>query len=96
MIFAYTDWCRWCKLMEKETFSDSLVTSLLQNGFISVAYEMEKSEEGRALRARIPVRQFPTVLIFNKDGKLLHTIEGFSPPSVFAEELQRVQLNKVD
>lgn len=89
LIDAYTDWCGWCKVMDQKTFSDSAVGKLAATSFISVKFEMEKSEDGRMLAARYNVRQYPTVLILNHEGKLIYTIEGFSPPQVFLEELER-------
>lgn len=90
LVHAYTDWCRWCKLMEKETYRDSSVAVELKKHFIAAAYEMQKSKEGQALARKVPVNQYPTVLVFKASGELIYTIEGFSPPSVFLEELKRI------
>jgi thiol:disulfide interchange protein len=89
LVDAYTDWCGWCKVMDQKTFSDSAVGKTASAYFIAVKYEMEKSEDGKMLAAKFNVRQYPTVLIINHEGKLIYTIEGFSPAAVFLEELQR-------
>ncbi|MDF1696795.1 MAG: DUF255 domain-containing protein [Saprospiraceae bacterium] len=33
LVDVYTDWCKWCKVMDKETFSDSDVSSFIGENF---------------------------------------------------------------
>jgi uncharacterized protein YyaL (SSP411 family) len=33
---TYTDWCGWCKKMDKETFTNSVITEILNNKFYPV------------------------------------------------------------
>ncbi|MGL5890459.1 MAG: DUF255 domain-containing protein, partial [Bacteroidia bacterium] len=33
---GFTDWCYWCKVMDKQTFPDKAVAELLNTKFISV------------------------------------------------------------
>ena len=32
-IDTYTDWCGWCKRMDSETFSNSVIANILNNDF---------------------------------------------------------------
>lgn len=43
-IDVYTDWCGWCKKMDKTTFRDSEVASLLNNHFYTVKFDAEGSK----------------------------------------------------
>jgi len=43
-IDVYTDWCGWCKKMDKTTFSDSKVASLLNKHFYPVKFDAESSK----------------------------------------------------
>ena len=36
VIDCYTDWCGWCKVMDKKTFSDSGVIQRLKEKYISI------------------------------------------------------------
>jgi len=36
MVDVYTDWCGWCKKLERETYSDSAVREVLAESYISV------------------------------------------------------------
>ncbi len=42
-IDLYTDWCRWCKVMDQQTFSDPKVAGYLQENFYPVKFNAEKA-----------------------------------------------------
>jgi thioredoxin-related protein len=42
---AYTDWCGWCKKMDKETFTNSVISDLLNNKFYPVKLNAEGKED---------------------------------------------------
>ncbi len=85
-IDAYTDWCVWCKVMDKETFSDSAVANFMNEKFVPVHYEMETGF-GMMMSAKYRVNAFPTFLIFTPDGKLVNRIIGYHKSKEFLEEL---------
>lgn len=41
MVDFYTTWCGWCKRMDKETFSDPLVSKILDTYYIPVKFNAE-------------------------------------------------------
>ena len=86
---SYTDWCYWCKVMDKQTFTDSTVSSCINKNFIAVKREMEKEEEGIAMSMKYHVNAFPTYLIFSPEGVLVYKIIGFRPASEFLAELNK-------
>jgi len=40
----YTDWCGWCKVMDRNTFADAEVAKLLNNYFYPVKFNAEQRE----------------------------------------------------
>jgi thioredoxin-related protein len=42
---VYTDWCGWCKVMDKNTFSDPEVAKLLNEKFYAVKFNGEQKED---------------------------------------------------
>jgi len=44
-IDVYTDWCGWCKVMDKNTFSDPQVSKLLNEKFYAVKFNAEQRED---------------------------------------------------
>lgn len=44
VIDVYTDWCHWCKVMDKKTFSDPDVIAFLNENFHMVKFNAEQKE----------------------------------------------------
>jgi thioredoxin-related protein len=44
-IDVYTDWCGWCKVMDKNTFSDPAVARLLNERFHAVKFNAEQTDD---------------------------------------------------
>ena len=44
-IDVYTDWCGWCKRMDKTTFSDPEVSNYINANFYPVKFDAEQKEE---------------------------------------------------
>ncbi|MBI1221753.1 MAG: DUF255 domain-containing protein [Bacteroidetes bacterium] len=89
MIFvdAYTDWCGWCKVMDKETFSDPAIGNMMDHLFINAKLEMEKDELGIKMAKKYMIASFPTYLIFNSKGELIFITTGFQEPGEFMKTL---------
>lgn len=45
IIDCYTDWCGWCKVMDKKTFSDEGVIKKMNENFIAIKFNPEKKNE---------------------------------------------------
>jgi len=41
---TYTDWCGWCKKMDKDTFSNDVISELLNNKFYAVKFDAERKD----------------------------------------------------
>jgi thioredoxin-related protein len=88
-IDAYTDWCGWCKVMDKNTFSDSAVGELMNTRFVNTKLEMEKSKLGSQLAMKYAINGFPTFLVLNAKGKMVYSIEGYREAENFIAELNK-------
>jgi thioredoxin-related protein len=44
-IDVYTDWCGWCKVMDKNTFNEPEVAKLLNTKFYAVKFNAEQKED---------------------------------------------------
>jgi thiol:disulfide interchange protein len=61
----YTDWCRWCDSLDANTYSDSLVISLLSdNIFVKINAEVDT-----ALADQFGVSGYPTIVIAKSNGE---------------------------
>lgn len=89
-IDAYTDWCGWCKVMDKNTFSDENVAAYMKKQFVSYKLEMEKDSLGKILAMKYAVTAFPSYLILNAEGKLHRILVGYMEIDAWLEELENV------
>lgn len=85
---AYTDWCGWCKVMDRNTFADSTVAAFMNANFVSVKIEMERGF-GIDVAMRYRISSFPQFLVFTPDGTLVYRMFGYRPPADFLPELRK-------
>ncbi len=41
LVDSYTDWCYWCKVMDKNTYTNAEIISMLNKDFVLVKFNME-------------------------------------------------------
>jgi thioredoxin-related protein len=92
----YTDWCKWCKVLEEKTYPDPAVKQIMDESFIFEKYNPEeapsfnhdgKTYGGADVARAFNVRGFPTILFLEKDGTVIGSIPGFVPPEIFVKIL---------
>ena len=44
MVDVYTDWCGWCKVMDKKTFTDDGIKKYLDENFYVIKFNAEQKE----------------------------------------------------
>lgn len=74
MVDVYTDWCGWCKKLDRDTYGDERVAAALEN-LISIRVNAEKG--GEAVAEKYRVQGFPTVLFLSGSGEVVEKIEGY-------------------
>ncbi len=87
MVDFYTDWCRWCRVLDDTTFADGGVQRALQ-GVVSVRLNAEK--DGRDVAERFNVDGYPTLLFLNASGAEVGRIPGYLAPEPFLAELNNI------
>lgn len=86
---AYTEWCSWCKTMDKNTFPDSAVVQFMNKHFVCVKMEME-TDFGVALAMKYRVFGFPSFLVFAIDGRFVGRMLGYKKPDEFIAAVNEV------
>lgn len=86
MVFldAYTNWCRPCKKMDAEVFSDRKVGRFYNDNFVNVKMNMEKGE-GIPLAIQYKIKSYPSLMFFNAEGDIMHRIAGYQTVPQFIE-----------
>ena len=100
VIDFYTSWCRWCKVMDRETFQDEKVASYLGKHFISIRLNAEQKNTkikygGRtytpaSLARAFKVQAYPSVAYLDGKGGLIFVDRGFKKPDQFMVNLKYV------
>lgn len=88
MLAFETDWCTWCRRMDRETFSDSEVRAALDG---VVALKLDAERGGKSLAARYGVDSYPTIVFTDGDGEEVDRIRGYLPPGEFIAESRRIR-----
>jgi thioredoxin-related protein len=93
VIDFYTSWCRWCKVMDKETFQNRDVQKYLAENFVTIRVNAESRDERLQyqgedltpvdLARRFGVRAFPSLAYLDTEGELVTVMPGFMPAETF-------------
>jgi thioredoxin-related protein len=84
----YSDLCRYCEAMERETFVDPSVVSFLRENFIAIRVNSDREKK---IAADFRVRGLPDSWFMAETGRVIGHRPGFIPPTMFFKILQSVQ-----
>jgi thioredoxin-related protein len=76
-LYFYTDWCGYCRDMEKVTFRNQSVIDILNGRFIPVKVNADK-EKGPA--SDYNVKGFPSNWFIDEKGENISALPGYIPP----------------
>ncbi len=96
MVDLYADWCIACKELEKYTFSDQRVSSIL-NQLNLVKYDITESTEGSAeFLSDYSLFGPPVILFFDDNGKEVKDarVVGFVDSDTFLEKLNKINYSR--
>ena len=85
----YTDWCGWCKKLDRETFTNENVVNMIASNFVAVRLNAEKEGEDEA--RRFGVEAYPTVVFVDPKGKEIKRVRGYLGPDAFLQELKNLK-----
>ena len=90
-MFFWADWCKFCKLMEKQTLEKPKIIRYLNDHFISIKVN---SDAEKALAARYLVRGLPTLWFLDKNGEKIGYYPGYVESDMFLPYLRYIQSDK--
>jgi thiol:disulfide interchange protein len=89
VVDIYTDWCGWCKRMDKDIYTHPQIISL-SNRYVFLKLNAEDGGQGARFAQKNNVEGYPTTVIIDENGRYLRAVPGY-PPSVqtFANFIER-------
>lgn len=83
LIDFYTDWCRWCKVLDTVTYIDPVTVELSK----SVVFAKVNAEVDTIAAQNNSVHGYPSIILFDSDGKEIDRIVGYLPGPEFVETI---------
>ncbi|MFA6469699.1 MAG: DUF255 domain-containing protein [Bacteroidota bacterium] len=102
LVDVYTDWCKWCKEMDKKTYPDKTVSTYLQKHYVIIKLNAEGKEpikyQGQSMSPQefaqgMGVDGYPATLFLQSDGKPITLLPGYSTPDQFIHVLSFIGEN---
>lgn len=80
-------WCGACQKMQRQTFGDPKVVTLVQSGFVPLAIDADRhSDLVRGFR----IEAFPTTLVVSPELKILKRMSGYQSSTTLLTDLNKV------
>jgi len=92
MVDFYTDWCGYCKKLDKNTYADPQVAEYIKTHFIPVKVNAESKEPmnipsgqitGSSLAKSFGVTGYPAIWFLKPNGERINYYPGYAPPEKF-------------
>ena len=99
LVDVYTDWCGWCKRMDRDVYARADVRDYLAQRFVVVKLNAEsparvrwegREMTSRALAARLGVTGYPNTTFLDAAGRKLGSVPGYVPAAQFLQVLRSV------
>jgi thioredoxin-related protein len=99
LVDVYTDWCGWCKKMDREVYTHPQVQQLLAANFVIIKLNAESTNlitngtnqyTEQELAKTLDVKGYPTILVYNKQFQLVSRFSGYYESSEFIRYLKYI------
>ncbi|HET7152401.1 MAG TPA: DUF255 domain-containing protein, partial [Candidatus Kapabacteria bacterium] len=96
---VYTDWCTWCKTMDKETYGEDTIIAYISDHFIPVRLNAESKDVRQIdtlqmtdaeLADAFNVTAYPTTIFIQSDGRPITSIPGYIKTDEFKNVLRYI------
>ena len=105
LVDVYTEWCGWCKRMDKDVYARRDVREYLAKKFVMVKLDAEAADDAefegkaftsRSLAQRFRVTGYPTTIFLTASGEHLANVPGYIPADRFILLLHYIGDGAVD
>lgn len=88
LLFIVASWCRWCRTMERETFSHPDVAGLIQEGYVPIQVDKDRRPD---VNARYNMGGWPSTVFLTPEGDVITggTYFGATKLAALLEKISR-------
>jgi thiol-disulfide isomerase/thioredoxin len=90
LVELYADWCGWCKVMDRETFSSEEFQAKAKE-FVLLRVDTDDGAEGSELQRRFRANSLPTLLVLDPNQYLVAQIVGYKKAPELLQLLDAAQ-----
>lgn len=103
LVDVYTDWCGWCKRMDRDTYAKSEIISLIKQDYVAIKFNPEinstytfdgKKYSGNELAGVLSNNQlsgYPTTIFYYPKAKKTNVVGGYYDANRFKGVLESVK-----
>lgn len=86
LIQVSAEWCPHCVRMERETYTDPQLTSIISQQYVAVSVD---ADDQREFIQQMGIQSFPTTLVVAPDLRILNRLQGFQSAGQIMQALSR-------
>ena len=105
LVDVYTDWCGWCKRMDRDVYARPGVREYLSSRFVTIkldaeapdpAHYMGRNFTSTTLAERFKVTSYPTTIFLKANGQHSINVPGYVPADRFLMVLKYIAEGHLD
>ncbi|MBI3765214.1 MAG: thioredoxin fold domain-containing protein [Ignavibacteriales bacterium] len=86
LLDIYTDWCGWCKKLDKDVYANEMVASYLKQQYVAVKLNAEsdakvtykgQTTSEMELAQAFGIRSYPTIIFLDAAGEPINSLGGY-------------------
>jgi thioredoxin-related protein len=99
IVDVYTNWCGWCKRMDKDVYGNGEIREYLKKHYVSVKLNAESSakhdvagssKSETEIARGFGISSYPTTVFLNSQGELITSVAGYIKADMFTIVLEYI------